>query len=187
MVPFAAIFASAALLACAPVPQPDSFRLVAAVEIPLRTPADRSDLIAMLRRHAAADGLHVDDVSAEWQDHQRNAPELPDFARGTLYVGVWRGAEDDDLEVSVDDSGHPGRAWIIFSRGKQPVLATRTRESLLSAIGRRWPGARRLPVLPTGGLPLADDLRLSPDGYRIARSAASGYELPATSPLLAPR
>ena len=32
MVPFAAIFASAALLACAPVPQPDSIRYVAAVE-----------------------------------------------------------------------------------------------------------------------------------------------------------
>jgi hypothetical protein len=187
MVPFAALFASAALLACAPVPQPDSIRFVAAVEIALRTPADRSDLLAMLRRHAAAGGLHVDDVSSQWRDLQRNAPELPDFARGTLYVGVWRGAEDDDLEVSVEDSGHRARAWVIFSRGEQPELATRMREGLLSAIARRWPGARRLPILPTGGLPLADDLHLGPDGYRIVRSAASRYALPAASPLLAPR
>jgi len=181
------LFAAFLTLGCAPAPQPDDLRLVAAVEIPLRTPADRSDLLAMLRRHAAAGGLHVDDVSAAWQDHQRHAPELPDFARGTLYVGVWRGEEDDELEVSVDDSGHPGRAWVIFSRGKQPDLAARMREGLLSAIGRRWPGARRLPVLPSGGLPFADDLRLAPGGYRIARSAAARYQLPATSPLLAAR
>ncbi|HEV7659189.1 MAG TPA: hypothetical protein VGO55_05020 [Allosphingosinicella sp.] len=185
MVPFAAVFAVAALQAVAPVPQPDSIRYVAAVEIALRTPADRSDLLAMLRRHATAGGLHVDDSSREFREL---APELvPDFVRRTLYVGVWRGAADDDLEISVDDAGHRGRAWVIFSRGKQPALARRMREGLLSAIAHRWPGARRLPVLPSGGLPLAGDLRLGPDGYRIARSAASGYELPATSPLVAPR
>ena len=187
MIPFAAIFAPAALLACAPVPQPGYLQFVAAVEIPERTPADRSDLLAMLRRHAAAAGLHVDDGSRQWQELQRNAPDLPDFARGTLSVGVWRGAEDEDLEISVDDTGHPGRAWVMFSRGRQPDLARRTREGLLREIGRRWPGARRLPILPSGGLPLADDLSLAPGGYRIVRSAAPSYGLPATSPLLAPR
>jgi hypothetical protein len=188
MVPFASVFAAAALQASAPVPQPDSIRYVAAVEIAVRTPADRSDLLAMLRRHAAAGGLHVDDSSREFQALQRNAPEaVPDFVRRTLYVGIWRGAGDDDLEVSADDAGRPGRAWVIFSRGKQPVLARRMREGLLRAIARRWPGARRVPVLPSGGVPLADDLRLTPAGYRIARSAAPRYELPATSPLLAPR
>lgn len=171
----------------APVPQPVSIRFVAAVEIPLRTPADRSDLLAMLRRHASASGLHVDDGSQAWRELQRNAPDLPAFARRTLSVGVWRGEGDDDLEVSADDTGHEGRAWVIFSRGKQPELATRTRQGLLGAIARRWPGARRLPVLPSGGLPLAGDLRLGPGGYRIARAAASSYRLPETSPLLAPR
>ncbi|HEX4693982.1 hypothetical protein, partial [Sphingomonas sp.] len=49
---------------CAPVPQPDSIRTVAAIEIPLATPGDRRDLLALLRQQAATHGLHVDDLSA---------------------------------------------------------------------------------------------------------------------------
>lgn len=155
------------LAACGPVEQPERLRFVAAVEISLRTPADRSDLVAMLRRHAAAGGLHVDDVS---QEVERNASSLPPFARRTIYIGVWRGLGDDDLEVSIDDAGHRGRAWVVFSMGAQPVLATRLRENLLAEIVRRWPDARRVPILPSGGLPSADDLRPSADGYKIVPS-----------------
>lgn len=183
----AALIVTLWLLACSPVEQPAGLQFVAAIEIPLRTPADRRDLLAMLRRHAAAGGLHVDDLSQGRRDLQRNAPELPAMARGTLHVGVWRGAEDEDLEVSADDAGHPRRAWVTLSRGTQMAAAARVREGLLADIARRWPDARRLPILPSGGLPLADDLRLTPAGYRIARSAASRYGLPTTSPLLAPR
>lgn len=117
----------ASLLACAPVAQPDRLRFEAAVEIPLEGPADRSDLLAILRRHAAAGGLHVDDNSEE-ASRDRDAPSL--IAGRTIYIGVFRGTEDDDLEVSVDDGGHPGRAWVIFSRGAHPELAARTRTAL---------------------------------------------------------
>jgi hypothetical protein len=152
----------AVLAACGPVEQPEGLRFVAAVEISLQTAADRNDLVAMLRRHAAANGLHVDDVSRE---AERTASALPPSARKTIYVGAWRGLQDDDLEVSIDDTGHPGRAWIAFSRGAQPILATRMRESLLAEITRRWPDARRIPIPPSGGLPSPDDLRLTPQGY----------------------
>src|ERR1700709_639014 len=94
------------LMACGPAEQPDSIRYVAAVEIDMRTPAHRADLLAMLRRHAAANGLHVDDASAE---AMQNDVVLPPSLRRTIYVGVWRGTGDDDLEVSVDDMGHRGR------------------------------------------------------------------------------
>jgi hypothetical protein len=55
----------------------------------------------------------------------------------------------------------------VFSRGAQPALATRLRERLSAAIMRRWPDARRVPVLPSGGLPLANDLRPTAEGYEI--------------------
>jgi len=172
------------LQACGVVEQPASLPFVAAVEIDMRSPADRADLLAMLRRHAAAGGLHVDDVS---EAAVRGDATLPPSLRKTIYVGVWRGTEDDDLEVSVDDMGHLGRPWVAFSRGARPDLATPLREALLRDIGRRWPGARRVPVLPSGGLPLPDDLRPAPGGYRIARSAARNYGLQARSPLVDPR
>lgn len=179
-----AVTLASLLIACAPVPQPARLRFEAAIEVPVTGPADRRDLAAMLQRHAAAGGLHVDDNSEE----ARGVGGEPSLISGrTIYIGVFRGTEDDDMEVLVDDGGHSGRAWVIFSRGAHPDLAARTRAALQDDIFRRWPGAQRLPVLPSGGLPLASDLRLSPDGYRIVRSAARDYQLPATSPLLEPQ
>lgn len=172
--------------ACGPVEQPESLKTVAAIEIPLRTPADRADLLAMLRRHAVSNGMHVDDGSEETAALQRTDPNFPDFARRSLDVGVWRGANDDDMEVSADDAGHPGRAWLTFAQGTQVEAATRMREGLLQDLRRRWPNAQPLPVLPWGGLPLSGDMVLTPSGYRIKRSQAAGYNLPADSALLAP-
>jgi hypothetical protein len=180
----AALFAL--LVACAPVDQ-ESVRTVAAVEIQLRTEADRSDLVSMLRRHAGASGLHVDDVSERWQAFEREANMIAPEDRGTFYVGVWRGEDDDEAEVLADDQFHPGRAWVTFPRGQQPDRSTRVREPLLAEIRQRWPGARALPILPTGGLPLVDDLVATESGYRIVRSAAQRYRLPLSSPLLGPR
>ena len=175
-----------ALATCGQVPQPDSLRTVAAIEIPLATQADRSDLLALLRRQAEAQGLHVDDVSEERRRMNETMP-LPPEMRGTLYAGVWRGANDEEMEVGADDMGHPGRAWLTFARGTDPVRSTRVRDAFLTALKRRWPGARPIPIMPTGALPLAQDLRWTAQGYRVARDAAAGYELPPNSPLLVPR
>jgi hypothetical protein len=147
------------------VAQPDRLRFEDAIEVNVGTPADRADLLALLRRHAAADGLHVDDVSGTAQ-----AP----LGR-TIYVGVWRGAEDDDMEMSVDDTGHAGRAWVIFSRGAQPERAARLRRIVAADIMRRWPEARHIPVTPWGGLPSAADLRPTSQGYEIDPAVAPRY------------
>jgi hypothetical protein len=177
------IAAVALLAACGPVKQPDSLRTVAAVEIPARTGADRDDLVAMLRRHATG-GLHVDDVSEEWLDFERQSTTVAPEDRGTIFVGVWRGDRDEHQEIDVGDRDHPGLVWATFLRGPEPERAARVRRGLLDEIHRRWPEAKALPVLPSGGLPLREDLRMTPAGYRIARSAAPGYELAPSSPLV---
>lgn len=151
--------------ACGSVAQPDRLRFGDAVEVNLATPADRADLLAMLRRHAAADGLHVDDESAN----------SPSPLGRTIYVGVWRGAGDEDMEISVDDAGHAGRAWVIFSRGAQPERAARLRRIVTADIARRWPEARHIPVTLWGGLPLAEDLRATNQGYEIDPAVAPRY------------
>lgn len=151
--------------ACGPVAQPDRLRFEDAIEVNLTTPADRAGLLAMLRRHAAADGLHVDDVSATSQSPLGR----------TIYIGAWRGAGDDDMEISVDDAGHAGRAWVIFSRGAQPERAARLRRIVTTDIMQRWPQARHIPVTPWGGLPNAGDLRATNQGYEIDPAVAPRY------------
>jgi hypothetical protein len=171
---------------CAPADQ-TSVRTVAAIEIELRTAADRADLVAMFRRHAVTNGLHVDDGSESSRAFEQEANLIAPADQATFFVGIWRGADDAENEVMADDRFHPGKVWITFPRGAQSDRSTRLREPLLADIRRRWPEARALPILPSGGLPLDDHLVWTEGGYRIARSAAANYELPATSPLLASR
>lgn len=142
--------------------------------------------MAILRRHAAADGeMHVDEVSNGRREAEAAANGFASDDRGTVFVGVWRGANDDDPEASAGDAGHRGRAWLDFARGKYPERSTRFRRAVLAEVYRRWPDSKALPVLPSGGLPLAHDLRLTEAGYRIAQDAAASYGLPRSSPLLA--
>lgn len=158
----------------------ESSRTVAAVEVPLRTQADRADLLAMLRRHAEAEGLHVDDGSRRWIEFRRNAPadEAPSVREAltkTIYISVWRGGGDKDLEVSVDDGGHRGRPWLVFFRGDQPGLATKARIRLLAEIRARWPDARDVPVMPNGALPLAHDLVWTGASYAVKPERVAAY------------
>ncbi len=144
-----------------PHPQPASAQMITTVEVPLRTPTDHADLLAMLRRNAREGGLHVDDGTQQWIEFRRGAPsdEPPDdrnMLTKTIYVGVYRGGDDGDMEIDVDDGGHQGRAWLTFFRGKHPELATQIRVRLLAEIKRRWPDARKVPLMPNGALPLAD-------------------------------
>src|SRR5947209_264101 len=77
----------------------DSTKAVAVIEVPLHTTADRNDLVALMRRLAAANGMHVDDDSEKWAAFQRTLPaKEPVDTRATIYVGVWRGSADDDFE-----------------------------------------------------------------------------------------
>ena len=180
------LVAICALCASCSAPDQESVRHVAAVEVRLATSADHKDLIAILRRHAAVDGsVHVDDVTERWKDFEsQSGPVLPG-GKGTIYVGVWRGWKDNELIADVNDMGHPGRAWVTFVRGKDIPRATRFRTAALKDIRRRWPNAMTLPVLPSGGLPLPEHLRPTPNGYKVDPAAAANYDLPQSSPLIA--
>lgn len=167
---------------CAPAEQPVQ---VSAIEVRLRTPADERDLVAMLQRVAAAGGLHVDDSSARWREFQKEA-NSPAAARMSVRISVWNGPEDRDIEISVSDMGHIGRAWIAFINYGKSDMAPELRAQLIAAIKRRWPDALMVPVMPTGALPLASHLLRTPSGYKVVRSAAKTYDLPPDSPLLAP-
>ena len=167
-------------------PSQESVRMVAAVDVPLKTSADRDELIAILRRHATArEELHVDDVTAEWVKFEAKTNTVAPAVRGTIFVGVWRGARDDEPIADAEDSTHRGRAWVTFLKGQHTDVAARFRVAVLADIARTWPDARPLPVTPSGGLPLPEDLRLTPSGYKIAPKAAHDYGVPVSSPLVA--
>lgn len=140
----------------------------------------------MLRRYAASDGgMHVDDGSEAWREFDRQSNMMAPEDRLTINIGVWRGEDDDEPAIFVDDRYHPGRAWVTFLRGTQPERNAALRNALSSEMRRRWPGSQPIPILPSGGVPLPSDLVMTPDGYRIVRSAATNYELPPNSPLIA--
>lgn len=175
----------AALAACSPADQ-EAGRLVAAIEVPLSDRRDRNDLVAILRQNAAASGLHVDDVSAEWREFEQHARQIAPAEQVTFNVGVWYGTDDDELVVLADDRFHQGRAWVSFLRGVKPDRFKSYRESTMKAVRARWPEARIIPILPWGGLPHARDLVLTPTGYKISRSAAADYTLSPSLPIFAP-
>lgn len=161
-----------------PHPQPASLHLIAAVEVPLRTPTDHADLLAILRRRAAENGMHVDDGTEQWIKFRRGAhPDETPWARSvltkTIYAEVYRGADDGNPEIGVDDGGHQGRAWLTFSRGMRPDLANKTRVQLMSDLKRRWPDARDVPILPGGALPLAEDLSWTGTSYSVKTGTSS--------------
>lgn len=167
-------------LGCGVAPQPESARTVAAFEVPLPTPQDRAEFLALLSSAAEAEGLHVDAANAE------ELERLSEVSPMTVHAAVWRGTDDDELLASVMDlPDNLGGAWISFSRGEGPTLATRFRQRAMQQILERWPRTQSLPILPTGAIPLPRDLRQTPQGYRVKPDAASRYELPLTSPLIA--
>ncbi|MEO6217856.1 MAG: hypothetical protein ABIO86_17645 [Sphingomonas sp.] len=153
------------------VNDPQAKKYVAAIEIPIVASADRNDLLAILRSRAPKAGLHMDDLSERLGLYPIRDENSSLRSLGTIYVGIWHGKRDNDLEVVIGDAGHPGRAWVGFLRGKKPVRAERFRQDLTREIRKRWPLAQLIPVLPSGGLPSADDLLPTESGYKIATHA----------------
>ncbi|PVM86180.1 hypothetical protein DDF62_18630 [Caulobacter radicis] len=163
--------------ACVPVEQPAKPRTVVAIEVPLKSRQDHDDLLAMLHRHAAADGqdgIHVDDATKAWVDFLPHTEAIAPEDRGTIFVGVWRGSNDDMQEIGVSDLFHPGRAWLTFARGEPAERSTRLREGLLAEIRVRWPEAKTLPVME-GVIPPPERLEVVDGAYRIIPSRAANY------------
>jgi hypothetical protein len=157
---------------CGVAPQPESLRTVAAFEVPLPSDADRAEFLSLLGSVANAEGMEVHAESREELEHNERVNPL---LKQTIHAAVWR---DDQPEVSISDShDHLGQVWIMFARGKDPALAGRYRERVMQDIRIRWPETLSLPIMPTGAIPLPDDLVRTPTGYVVNPAAAPMYGL----------
>jgi hypothetical protein len=175
-----AVAVCALLIGCAPTAQPEGARTVAAFEVPLPSETDRDQFLAVLRAAAAPEAMHVDAEGSE--DLKAEAKVSPNFEM-TMKAAVWRGSTDDEAVASaMDQFDHLGRVWIMFSRGKDPTLTSRFRENAMREILLRWPGTLSLPIMPTGAIPLAQDLIRTPNGYIVNPSEAHKYEIAAAGP-----
>lgn len=85
---------------------------------------------------------------------------------------MWRGINDDEQEADDSDKGHKGRVWLTFPRGQDPRRSLKLRQRIIAAIRSRFPVSRAIPILPSGALSLAADLRDVQGGYKMTRSAA---------------
>jgi hypothetical protein len=166
--------------ACGVAPQPESERYVAAFEVPLPTESDRAEFLALLSQEAKPQGYYVVAANAE------EVSQLTKVSPMTIDATVWRGKNDDeDVATVMDDVGHVGLAWLTFAQTREPGETSRFRVRVMRRIMLRWPKTLALPIMPTGSIPLHDDLVLTKDGYRVRAQAASQYELPASSPMVA--
>jgi len=160
---------------CGVAEQPESAKTVAAFEVPLRSEAERNQFLSVLRTAAEAEGMHVDSEST--QNLAQETKINPAFEK-TMHAAVWRGANDDEAVASaMDQPDHLGQVWIMFSRGTEPQLTTRFRESAMRQIMLRWPDTVSLPIMPNGAIPLHADLIRTQNGYIIKQSEAHRYEL----------
>lgn len=167
------------LAGCGPTVQPESLKTVAAFEVPLPSEADRNLFILVLSAAAAeVEGLHVDAATNEQLETVAKAGPL---FKMTMNATVWRGANDDEpIASAMDQSDHLGLVWLTFSKGENPALNSRLRENAMREIMRRWPGTLSLPIMPTGSIPIRQDLVRTPDGYIVNPSEAYKYQLAGT-------
>jgi hypothetical protein len=161
--------------ACGVASQPEGARTVAAFEVPLPTQVDHDQFLAILRKTAAIEGLHVDASSDE--DLKQQASVSPAFEM-TMNVAVWKGANDDEsIASAMDQPDHLRQVWIFFSKGEDVMLNKRFREAAMREITRNWPETTSLPIMPTGAIPLHRDLIRTPEGYVVNPAEAHKYEL----------
>lgn len=155
------VFSSLLLCAaCGSVEQPKSAKTVAAYEVPLRTASDKRRFVALLSEKAKAFGFHVDAATA---DELKVTSEV---SKQTFNATVWRGKDDDEpIASAMDFQDRLGRVWISFSLGSDPGRSRQFREAIVPAIENRWPDIASLPIMPSGAIPLQEDLVRSAEGY----------------------
>jgi hypothetical protein len=159
-------------VACGSVTQPESARTIAAFEVPLPTKADKIEFVAMLKTVSAPFGYHVDAAS------DADLLRLSEVSPITMSAAVWWGNDDEEAVASAMDlSDNIGRVWLSFSKGEDPRRVEMFRNALLPQIKRRWPNTMSLPIMPSGVIPLPDDLVLTSTGYQVRPSAESKYQL----------
>lgn len=158
-------------VACGIAPQPESNRTVVAFEIPLPTVEDKASFLELLGKAAKAHGYHVDAAtSTELQQMSEVSPI-------TMNATVWEGNDEHRVASAMDFQDHIGRVWISFAKGEDPRRYARFRDALMLQIRKVWPGTASLPIMPTGAIPLIDDLIRTPAGYEVNPSAEAKYQL----------
>jgi hypothetical protein len=158
---------------CTAFAREESNQTAAAFEVPLPTEDDKAEFIALLQKASEASGYHVDAASP---DELRQMSEVSPI---TLNATVWRGNDEEVVASAMDLYDHIGRVWLSFFKGKDSERFAMFRAALISQIERRWPGTASLPIMPTGTIPLTDDLIRTSSGYEVKPSARRKYQLPA--------
>lgn len=157
---------------CAVANQPESARTVAAFEVPLPTPCDKEAFLTILREEARRSGYHLD--AATTQELRR----LSEVSPITMNAAVWRGKDDDEAVASAMDlPDHLGDVWFTFSKGTEPDSVAAFRAKVMRRVSGRWPQTMRLPIMPTGAIPLRQDLVRTPSGYEVDPRAKAKYQV----------
>jgi hypothetical protein len=156
--------------ACGTAPQSESRRTVAAYEVPLPTAADKAEFLDLLRRAAETNGYHVDAASPS------ELKTMSEVSPITFSASIWRGDGEESMASAMDFRDRIGRVWLAFPTGNDPDSSTRFRESLVPQIREAWPETASLPIMPSGAIPLTDDLVRTPTGYEVLPTAASKYQ-----------
>jgi hypothetical protein len=163
-----------ACASCGVASQPESAKAVVAYEVPLPTAQERNEFLNRLRQISRPEGLHLD--AADEADLESSARVMP-ATKMTMHVAIWRGASDDRPEaVIMDQADHLGLVWVMFLRGDDTALARRFRDRAVREIFARWPNSLRLPIMPTGAIPLYADLVRTSTGYKVRPAAAARYK-----------
>lgn len=165
-----AILLSVTAVACGPVEQPESNWTVAAYEVPLPTAEDKVQFLALLSEVGEAEGYHVDFATLSELEAMSEVSPIG------FNASVWRGDDEESMASAMDFQDRIGRIWISFPRGEDPIRAEKFRNLLVPRIKAEWPAMASLPIMPSGAIPLTDDLVRTPSGYEVNPNAASKYE-----------
>jgi hypothetical protein len=154
---------------CGAAPQPQSLRTVAAYEVSLPAASDKSRFLSVLQMEAQAHGYHVDAASTD------ELKQLSTVSPISFNASVWRGNDEEIMASAMDFKDHLGRVWISFPVGEDQQRSAHFRADLVQKIREDWPDTASLPIMPSGAIPLTDDLIRTSTGYVVKSSEAGKY------------
>jgi len=151
-------------------------KTAAAYEVPTSDEGDHARLLAVMQKHAAKSGYHVDHAS------KRDLALRSEVAPRSISAAVWAGANDDEnIATAMNEPSGSDRIWLTFAAGQNPDQADRFRISLMQEVRTIWPETKELPILNGETIPLPGDLILDGDRYILDPSAADRYDVPSAA------
>lgn len=155
--------------ACGPARQPDSMKTTAAFEVPLHNADDRQRFLALLNEVSEANGYHVDAATPSELEWSSQVSPI------TFNAAVWRGNDEELMASAMDFQDRIGRVWISFPKGEAPLRSMRFQKALMARVRQGWPETASLPIMPSGAIPLTEDLVRTDAGYSVKPGAAGKY------------